>query len=53
MSVNTSRTWYASDPFILAYQASQAFYLKYAKLGNSWQVVQKVTIETYTMFQLY
>jgi len=42
-SVNTSRTWYASNPFILACQASQAFYLKDAKLGSSWQVVQKVT----------
>jgi len=42
-SVNTSRTWYAFDPFILACQASQAFYLKDAKLGSSCQVVQKVT----------
>jgi len=43
MSVNTSHTWYASDPFILACQDSQAFYLKDAKLGGSWQVVQNVT----------
>jgi len=42
-SVNTSRTWYASDPFILVCQASQAFYLKDAILGSNWQVVQKVT----------
>jgi hypothetical protein len=42
-SVNTSRTWYASDPFVLACQASQVFYLKDPKFGRSWQVVQKVT----------
>jgi hypothetical protein len=42
-NVNTSRTWYASNPFILPCQASQAFYLKDAKLGSCWQVVQKVT----------
>ena len=42
-SVNTSLTWYAFDPFVLACQASQVFYLKDPKLGGSWQVVQKVT----------
>ena len=41
--MNTSRTWYASDPFILACQVSEVFYLKDPKLGGSWQVVQKVT----------
>lgn len=34
-TVNTSRTWYESDPFILACQASQVFYLNDTKLGGS------------------
>jgi hypothetical protein len=42
-TVNTSRTWYESDPFILASQASQVFYLNDIKLGGSWKVVQKMT----------
>ncbi|KAK9994727.1 hypothetical protein SO802_024430 [Lithocarpus litseifolius] len=42
-SVNTSRTWYHSDPFILACQASQVFYLNDTKLDSSWQVVQHMT----------
>jgi hypothetical protein len=39
--VNTSRKWCESDPFILACQASQVFYLEDRKLGGSWKVVQK------------
>ena len=42
-SVNTSRTWYHTDPFILACQASQVFYLNDTKLGSSWRVVQHMT----------
>ncbi|KAK9993895.1 hypothetical protein SO802_023598 [Lithocarpus litseifolius] len=42
-SVNTSRTWYHSDPFILACQASQVFYLNDTKLGSSWRMVQHMT----------
>uniref|UniRef100_A0A2N9GAQ5 Transposase-associated domain-containing protein n=1 Tax=Fagus sylvatica TaxID=28930 RepID=A0A2N9GAQ5_FAGSY len=42
-SVNTSRTWYESDPFILACQASQVFYLNDTKLGSSWKVVQNMS----------
>jgi hypothetical protein len=41
--VNTSRKWYESDPFILATQAAQVFYLNDPKLGDSWKVVQKLT----------
>jgi hypothetical protein len=41
--VNTSRKWYESDPFILATQAVQVFYLNDPKLGDSWKVVQKLT----------
>jgi hypothetical protein len=39
--VNTSRKWCESDPFILACQASQVFYLDDPKLGGNWKVVQK------------
>ncbi|XP_042952408.1 uncharacterized protein LOC122289468 isoform X2 [Carya illinoinensis] len=42
-SVNMSRTWYKDDPFVLACQASQVFYLKDTNLGGSWHVVQKIT----------
>jgi hypothetical protein len=38
--VNTSRLWYEYDPFILACQASQVFYLNDTKFGSSWKVVQ-------------
>lgn len=41
--VNTSRNWYESNPFILATQAAQVFYLNDPKLGDSWKVVQKLT----------
>jgi hypothetical protein len=41
--VYTSRKWYESDPFILATQAAQVFYLNDPKLGDSWKVVQKLT----------
>ncbi|KAF5467964.1 hypothetical protein F2P56_012164 [Juglans regia] len=42
-SVNMSKTWYKDDPFVLASQASQVFYLKDTKLSGSWHVVQKIT----------
>ncbi|XP_040990902.1 uncharacterized protein LOC121238122 [Juglans microcarpa x Juglans regia] len=42
-SVNMSRTWYKDDPFVLAYQASQVFYLKDTDLRGSWHIVQKIT----------
>ena len=41
--MNTSRTWYEYDPFILACQASQVFYLNDTKLGRSWKVVQNMS----------
>jgi hypothetical protein len=43
MIVNTSHKWYESDPFILAAQAAQVFYLNDPKLGDSWKVVEKLT----------
>ena len=39
-SVNTSRLWYKSNPFILACQASHVFYLNDIKFGSSWKVMQ-------------
>ncbi|XP_042944749.1 uncharacterized protein LOC122278634 [Carya illinoinensis] len=42
-SVNTSRKWYKDEPFALASQATQVFYLKDLGLGGSWSVVQNVT----------
>ncbi|XP_042972744.1 uncharacterized protein LOC122304538 [Carya illinoinensis] len=41
--VNTARQWYKDEPFALACQASQVFYLADPILGGSWQVVHKVT----------
>ncbi|XP_042956354.1 uncharacterized protein LOC122292181 [Carya illinoinensis] len=41
--VNTARQWYKDEPFALACQASQVFYLPDPILGGSWQVVHKVT----------
>lgn len=40
ISVNTPCTWNNSDPFILACQTSQVFYLNDTELGSSWQGVQ-------------
>jgi hypothetical protein len=36
-SVNTGRKWYEFDPFILACQAVQVFYLDDPKLGGNWK----------------
>ncbi|XP_042988691.1 uncharacterized protein LOC122316221 [Carya illinoinensis] len=41
--VNTGRQWYKDEPFALASQVTQVFYLPDPILGGSWQVVQKVT----------
>lgn len=40
-SVNVNRFWYENDPFVLACQAKQVFYLNDTILGNNWQIVQK------------
>lgn len=42
ISINTSSNWYPDDPFILASQAQQVFYLFDMKRGSSWRIVQKV-----------
>ncbi|XP_074325778.1 uncharacterized protein LOC141663841 isoform X2 [Apium graveolens] len=41
-SVNTSTDWYPTEPFILATQAQQVFYLRDIKRGSDWRFVQKV-----------
>lgn len=41
-SVNISRTWYEEQPFVLASQARQVFYVEDLKLGNNWRVVEIV-----------
>ena len=39
-SVNTSKLWYQSAPFILARQAETCFYLDDTTFGDPWKVVQ-------------
>ncbi|XP_021829050.1 uncharacterized protein LOC110769375 [Prunus avium] len=41
-SVNTTNVWYKDDPYVLAKQAQQIFYLDDPKLGSSWKVIQKI-----------
>lgn len=40
-SVNVSGRWYKNDPYILASQAKQVFYLDDLKLGHNWKIVQR------------
>lgn len=41
-SISVRNTWYENDPFVLATQASQVFYLDDYKLGSDWKIAQKV-----------
>jgi hypothetical protein len=41
ISINTSRFWYKSDPFILTSEASKVFYIPDTRLKGKWQVVQR------------
>ncbi|WKA12924.1 hypothetical protein VitviT2T_030267 [Vitis vinifera] len=41
-TIQVISTWYDNDPFILATQAQQVFYLDDYKNGHNWKVVQKV-----------
>lgn len=41
ISVNVTNTWYKDEPFSLACQADQVFYLKDVKFGNNWRVVER------------
>ncbi|XP_026384960.1 uncharacterized protein LOC113280563 [Papaver somniferum] len=40
--INTNRIWYKSDPFVLASQSQQVFYLDDYKHGANWKVVHKM-----------
>ncbi|KAG6527766.1 hypothetical protein ZIOFF_009895 [Zingiber officinale] len=42
LCIDTSKTWYTDDPFILVNQANQVYYLNDIKRGGHWKVVQKV-----------
>ncbi|KAH6771782.1 hypothetical protein C2S51_010186 [Perilla frutescens var. frutescens] len=41
-SIDVTSEWYADEPFILATQAQQVFYLNDMSRGKNWMVVQKV-----------
>ncbi|KAK8557987.1 hypothetical protein V6N13_050337 [Hibiscus sabdariffa] len=41
ISVNVSRNWYTCDPFVLATQAEQVFYIDDVKNRDNWKIVQK------------
>nr|GMD45703.1 uncharacterized protein LOC109169448 [Ipomoea batatas] len=40
-SIKVSSFWYKNDPYVLASQAKQVFYLNDPKLGLNWRVVQQ------------
>jgi len=40
-SINSQGRWYKNDPFIIATDASQVFFLEDTKLGPCWRVVQE------------
>jgi hypothetical protein len=42
MSLNTNIQWYSEDPYVLAAQAKQIFYLDDPQLGGGWKVIQKI-----------
>ena len=42
ISVNISRKWYVDQPFILASQAAQVFYVEDLKLGHNWRIIEKI-----------
>ena len=42
MSVNVNKTWYKDQPFVLATQAQQVFYVNDLKLGKDWRVVERL-----------
>ena len=42
LSINTDSVWYKNEPFMLANEAQQMFYVDDPKLRHGWKVVQKV-----------
>lgn len=43
ISVNMNMTWYKDEPFVLASQASQCFYIRDLRAKGNWGVVQNYT----------
>ncbi|XP_060672435.1 uncharacterized protein LOC132803435 [Ziziphus jujuba] len=41
-NINVTSYWYKNDPFVLASQAKQVFYVDDYKMGQHWKVVRKV-----------
>ncbi|CAN1289728.1 hypothetical protein LINPERPRIM_LOCUS20410 [Linum perenne] len=41
-SIKIDRLWYRNDPFVLASQTNQVFYINDPKLGPSWRVVHHI-----------
>ncbi|KAM6589519.1 hypothetical protein CsatA_012124 [Cannabis sativa] len=41
-SIDITSNWYVEDPFILADQAQQVFYLSDRSRGKNWMIVQKI-----------
>lgn len=41
-SINTRYRWYKDEPFILASQAIQVFYLDDYQLGQDWRIIQQI-----------
>ena len=44
VSVNVSKSWYKDQPFVLATQAQQVFYVNDLKLGKDWRVVERLQV---------
>ncbi|XP_042974163.1 uncharacterized protein LOC122305652 isoform X1 [Carya illinoinensis] len=42
-SVNMDKNWYKDEPFVLACQAAQCFYIRDLRSKRNWYVVQKYT----------
>ena len=42
VSVNVNKTWYKDQPFVLASQPQQVFYVNDLKLGKDWRVVERL-----------
>lgn len=41
-SIDITSEWYGDEPFILASQAQQVFYMKDSSRGKNWRIVEKV-----------
>jgi len=41
-SIDTRYFWYQNEPFILASQVQQVFYVDDIRLGNGWKIVERI-----------